>query len=301
MQKQIKFRKRRDLGAIITDTFSFYRNHAKSFFTVFFKHVGPLILLTTIVGAYIQRSTGNLLTITSEDAQSGISTDFFSSAFGQSFLTTSLVSVLLVILSIATYTALISCVLYCIKSVLDDGEIIESNVVKNMRAKFFPILGAVLTVSIVSAVGTLFFIIPGIYLFVTLSLIFSIMVFNHESVTEAFSSCFTLIKQNWWMTFLTLIVIGLLVSFISSVFQIPMIILGLIEGITAASKSGEIDMNYMGSWLYIIFYAISTIASYVLMTISVISSAYIYFNLDEFHNSTGQREEIERIGGEEIS
>ncbi|MDN6280413.1 MAG: hypothetical protein L0J45_05355 [Psychroflexus sp.] len=298
MRKQIKFRKQRDLGAIITDTFSFYRNHAKSFFTVFLKHVGPLILLTTAVSAYVQRSAGSLMTF--DDASSQSDVDFFSSTFGKALTELSALSFLSVIASFVTYAALITCVLYCVKSVLDDGEIIEANVVKNMRSRFFSFMGALLLVTVVSLVGSLFLLIPGIYLFVTLSLIFAIMVFKNQPMIEAFNSCFSLIKSNWWITFLTLIIIGLLVSFISGVFQLPMIVLGLIEGFTSASQSGSLSLDYMGSWLYITFYVVATIASYVLMTISVISSTLIYFNLDEFHNSTGQLEEIEKIGEENL-
>ncbi|MFT5738606.1 MAG: hypothetical protein ACI9SG_002963, partial [Maribacter sp.] len=39
----IEFKKQRELGEILSDTFAFFRNEFKLFFTIFFKIVGPFL------------------------------------------------------------------------------------------------------------------------------------------------------------------------------------------------------------------------------------------------------------------
>ena len=43
--KLIQFKKQRDLGAILGDTFSFLRNEWKQLFTLIFKIAGPALIL----------------------------------------------------------------------------------------------------------------------------------------------------------------------------------------------------------------------------------------------------------------
>jgi len=45
----IEFKKERDLGAIITDTFKFIRENWKEYFLTVLKIVGPVLLLTLVV------------------------------------------------------------------------------------------------------------------------------------------------------------------------------------------------------------------------------------------------------------
>lgn len=291
MEKHLQFRKQRDLGEIITDTFTFLRQHAKPFFTVFFKHVGPLILITTLLSAYLQYSSTSLVTDTGEFGSGSTSFDFVST-----FIEFSLVGILNLIAALATYAMSISCVLYAIKSVMDHGEIIETEIVGNMRRKFWSFIGATFLSVISAAVGALFCLLPGIYLAVVLSLIFSVMVFHNISVVDAYSECFKLIKENWWMTFLTLIVIGIMVSIASGIFQLPLIIMGIVEGVSSVQTGGQPDIAFGDNWLYIVFYVISTIVSYVFQIVTIIATALIYFNLDEFHNHTGQLQEIDKLG-----
>jgi hypothetical protein len=39
----IEFKKQRELGEILSDTFAFFRNEFKPFFTTFFEIVGPFL------------------------------------------------------------------------------------------------------------------------------------------------------------------------------------------------------------------------------------------------------------------
>ena len=50
----INFKKERDLGAIISDTFSFIREEYKTIFRLYLKHVGWLLLLLVAANTYYQ-------------------------------------------------------------------------------------------------------------------------------------------------------------------------------------------------------------------------------------------------------
>lgn len=292
MKQQMQFKKSRDLGEIISDTFSFFRLHGKPFFTVFFKHVGPLILLVTLLSAYLQYSTSSLMSGFGEGNEDLVN-DFKIENFIAQF---SVVGLLNILAALVTYAMSISCVLYSIKSVIQHNEIIEAEVVQQMRQKFWSFIGASFLIGISVFVGALFCLLPGIYLAITLSIIYAVMVFKDLPVVDAYTECFKLIKQNWWMSFLTLIIIAILVSIIGGIFQVPLIIMGIVEGVSSVRSGVDPDLAFGDNWLYIIFFIIATIASYVLQTITVISTALIFFNLDEFHNNTGQLEEIEQLG-----
>jgi hypothetical protein len=139
---------------------------------------------------------------------------------------------------------------------------------------------------------------PGVYLAVPLSLIFSIVVFQEKSFSDAFSECFQLVKQNWWITFVTVLVISLLVSVIGGVFQLPIIVLTAVEAFTSLDEGGDTTgvLGLGNNWIYLSLYVFASIAQYILGLITLISLALIYFNLNEIHNKTGTLEDIDGIG-----
>jgi len=140
-------------------------------------------------------------------------------------------------------------------------------------------------------------VLPGIYLIVPLSVIFPIIVFQEKSFSDAFTESFKLIKQNWWITFATLIVITLLIWLISSLFQLPIVIMSAIETFTSIEETGTpTTSNLAGNWLYMTFYVLASLAQYILGIVTLISMVFIYFNLNEYHNKTGTLEDIDRIG-----
>jgi hypothetical protein len=48
------------------------------------------------------------------------------------------------------------------------------------------------------------FVIPGIFIMVPLSVAGAVLVFKEYSVSESISYCFSLVKDHWWITFITM-------------------------------------------------------------------------------------------------
>ena len=146
-------------------------------------------------------------------------------------------------------------------------------------------------------IGFMLCIIPGIYLFVPLSLAFCILVFNRMNASDAYSYSFNLVKDEWWMTFATIFVIGIIIGIATYVFAIPT---AIYQWIKMGIFSGEVDAEGMTDIfkdpIYILLNVISTVAQFLLNLISIIAGAFIYFNLNEKKNFTGTYERIENLG-----
>lgn len=288
----INFKKERDLGAIISDTFKFIREEYKTIFRLYLKHVGWLLLLIVAASTYYQYQS---LSITG---------DFLNTQDPENFLidlfATTGIAILLLSLSYIAYTALsITTINSIIKSyVKNEGEINEDEVSQYIGQFFGRSLGSVIVVGILVAIGFTLCILPGIYLFVPLSLIFSTIIFQEKSFSDAFTECFNLIKQNWWISFATILIMSILISLIGGLFQLPIAIMGVMESVVSIREGAETPgtEGLASNWLYMILYVIASLAQYILSLVTVISIVFIYFNLNEYHNKTGTLEDIDRIG-----
>lgn len=285
MKPYIEFKKQRDLGEILSDTFAFIRNEFKPFCTTFFKIVGPYLLMMLIFyGAYVY-TVGDFVSF-NFDIGNGVShvviAGFSALAFLSSFA--------------ATYALSAASTLFYIRSYTDNMGIIDFDAIKKASyGAFWEFVGLFILVGLCVGVGFMFCIIPGVYLYVPLSLSFSILVFNKKGVSEAFSDSFTLVKDHWWMTFATLFVVGIIVAVAGFVFSLPNTIYTYAK---MGIFSGEMDAENFGTAdpLTVLFGIISMLAQFLLNIISVIASVFLYFDLNEKKNFTGTYERIKNLG-----
>ena len=287
----INFKKERDLGAIISDTFAFVREEYKTIFRLYLKHVGWLLLLIVAASAYYQYESLSITVDLTEPGSQNELIDLFASA-GLAVLILSIVSLAYSTLSILTINSIIK------SYVKNQGEIKDDEVKSYIGQFFGRTLGSLIVVVILVFIGFLLCILPGVYLIVPLSLIFAVVVFQEKSFSDAFSECFQLIKQNWWITFATLLIISILISIIGVVFQIPIIVMSAMEAVVSINEDSDaVGTSQLASnWLYMTFYVIASLAQYILSLVTFISIAFIYFNLNEIHHKTGTLEDIDRIG-----
>ena len=285
MEETIQFKKQRELGAILTDTFKFIRLNWRTMFPLLLKIAGPALLL--LIAAYIyyaQSLFGSL--------------GFFQTFedFGN-FGTTTLISIVLLIISALVYYSLLNgVILHYIKSYTENGGIVSPEVVtEGVKRDFWKLIGTSFMVGIIAGFGMIFCLIPGIYFWVVLSTAYAVVVFEKKDVMDTISYCFNLIKNEWWLTFATLIVVFLLYYFIAMIFQVPQLVYFFIKGLALGSEISA-DPSSLFDWGYIIITAVGLIFQYLLYTIIVISSAFIYFNLHEKKYFTGTMETIDSIG-----
>jgi len=284
----IEFKKKRELGDIIQDTFIFIRSQFKPFFGVFLKIVGPFLGVMLIALALYLWYVGNLLT------GGNISPE----TLGMAGLTQLLIGILYLVSLLTVYAISQSTVLHYIKSYTEGkGSIDFETIRSNVYASFWSFIGMIFLVSICLFVGIMLCCIPGIYLWVPLSLAFSIMVFDQMGVSEAFSESFKLVKDHWFMTFATLLIMFIIWYVASLAFSIPGTIYSYAKmGILSGELDAESMMNAFQDPIYIFFNMLATIAQFMLNIITLVAGALIYFNLNEHKNFTGTYERIQNLG-----
>ncbi len=281
-EQTIQFKKQRELGEILTDTFKFIRENYKLLLSYIFKTTGPFFLVLVIaVGYYTYSVAGNTFASPFE---------FGIGNFIISFLI--LLGALLLF-----YSALYGTILHYIKLYIsNEGNVPETEVKAGVQKDFFKLLLLSFISGILIVAGMMLFIIPGIFLMVPLSVAGAVLVFKEYSVSESISYCFSLVKDHWWMTFLTLIVIVILVYIIGLVFQIPLIIYTIIKTFTAVQEGSMANPELFRDWIFIALQILSSVIQYLLSIITIIAIAFIYFNLNEHKNLTGTYETIEKLG-----
>ncbi|MBK5193326.1 MAG: hypothetical protein JJE07_08945 [Flavobacteriaceae bacterium] len=282
MQDQyIQFKKQRELGEIISVTFKFLRENYKTLIKSITQVVGPtFILLIAALAYYTYTVAGSPLA-----AMEGKSEEFLISFF------------ILAVTLLLFYASLYGTILHYIKSYIENNGTVDEAEIKTGAQDD---LGKLFMVFIISAVivftGLILFIIPGIYLMVPLSLAATVLVFNKMSLGDSISHGFSLVKDHWWTTFFSIVVIWLLVYVIGLVFQLPLIIYTFMKMFAVAQEGSLADPVSYSDWVFILLNVISSVIQYLLSSIFVIALAFIYFNLNEHKNLTGTYETIDKLG-----
>ena len=282
MQNQyIQFKKQRELGEIISVTFKFLRENYKSLIKSITQVVAPtFILLIAALAYYTYTVAGNPLA-----AMEGDYGEFLISFF------------ILAVTLLLFYASLYGTILHYIKSYIENNGTVDEAEIKTGAQDD---LGKLFMVFIISAVmvftGLILFIIPGIYLMVPLSLVAAVLVFNKMSLGDSISYGFSLVKDHWWTTFFSIVVIWLLVYVIGLVFQLPLIIYTFIKMFAVAQEGSLADPVSYSDWIFILLNVLSSVIQYLLSSVFVIALAFIYFNLNEHKNLTGTYETIDKLG-----
>ncbi|MGB5435851.1 MAG: hypothetical protein WBM98_08170 [Maribacter sp.] len=287
MNNYIQFKKQRELGDILTDTFAFLRTQFKPFMSTYFKIVAPYLVVLLIAMGFYLYSFNSILDFNTESSNA-----IFG---GISMLISGLVFMAALIM---VYAISQSTVLHYIKSYTDlQGTIDFDEIKKEVYNSIWSFIGLGIMVVLSIVVGMLFCFVPGIYLAVPLSLSFSIMVFMNKGVGDSYNYSFTLVKDEWWMTFATLFVVGIIVGITGYAFSLPAVIYQYAK---MGIFSGEMDAISMSNSfvdpVYLVLNMIGTLAQLLLNIISIVAGALIFFNLNEKKNFTGTFERIQNLG-----
>jgi hypothetical protein len=282
MQKDyIQFKKQRELGEIISVTFKFLRENYKALIKSITQVVVPtLILLVVALAYYTYTVAGSPLA-----AIEGNSEEFLISVF------------IMAVTLLLFYASLYGTILHYIKSYIENNGIVDESEIKTGAQDD---LGKLFMAFIISAVivfaGLILFIVPGIYLMVPLSMVATVLVFSKLSLGDSIYYSFSMVKDHWWTTFFSLVVIWLLVYVIGLVFQLPLIIYTFVKMFAVVQEGSSVDPVSYSDWVFIMLNVISSVIQYLLSSIFVIALAFIYFNLNEHKNLTGTYETIDKLG-----
>lgn len=293
-KKFVEFRKKRDLGDILSDTFVFIRLEFKSFLGTILKITGPyLLVLLASLGAYTYYF-GELLQFDSLVSNEGVS--------DQNALLLAGVVFVMIIASLVTYVLANGAIVSYIQNYTENqGTTNYSTIRKDTFAQFWPLIGLGILVFLSLLFGFILCIIPGIYLMVPLGLSVPLMIIEKKGVGDAYQSSFDLVKGHWWNTFAAMLVMYIIITVGNYAFALPSIIYVWIK---MGVFSGEVDaesMNVFNDPIYLAINILSTLVQFLMNIILLVSLVLIYFNLNERKNSTGALDRISSLGSSQES
>lgn len=291
MKQFIQFKKQRELGEMISDVFAFLRNEYKPFFTLILQITLPYLILFFVGLGFMLYSFGDLTSVLE-----GAST-FDTEEMG--FLTLGISILVLVIAGIMVYALAYSATLHYVKSYTENNGTINTSQVKTeVKNTFWSFIGLSILKGLALFVGFMLCFLPGVYLVVPMAVVFCIMIFENKSVMDAFSDSFKFVKDEWWMSFLTLFVVTLLIGVIGFVLNLPATIYTYIKmGIFSGEFNPEANpLAVYKDPIYIILNLVSYAFKFFLNFITIIVTIFIYYNINEKKNHTGTFEQIDSLG-----
>ncbi|HEY2581860.1 MAG TPA: hypothetical protein VGI43_08640 [Mucilaginibacter sp.] len=288
MSTRIELLKSRDFGEIITDTFVFARQNLKPLITCFFIFCGFFTLASIFASAVQQSKMVNEVNNTFDSANLKNPlfprTDPFS-FFGIEYL----VSILFLFLN---YIAISVTVLsfMCLYREKGNNAPTLTEVWGYIKYFFLKILGSSVLLFLLLTIATALCIVPGIYLYPIFGLIFPIMIFENTSFGYAFNKSFKLIKDNWWLTFGCIVVMGIIVYFALMIVVLPSTILNMSNLFLHPGKG-----MHLSTTLTMITTVLQHLCQ-VLYILPLITISLCYFNLSEVREGTGLMGRISQIG-----
>lgn len=279
MEGKVEFRKAREFGDLIGDTFLFIRQNFKPLMKVFIYLCGIFI-----IGGMLSSMLTQLQLVGMVKAN-GLSTykDPFRMIYNFGFN-----YVLMIAFIMLTYTSMYVTILSYISLYIQKGNEAPNvaEVWAYFKYYFLRMLGSSLLMSIFFVLCFICCIIPGIYVFPAMSLFYPIMILENGNFSHSFSRSFKLLKDEWWVTAAVLIVIYIIFYAFSTIVQMPALIITMIGAFTHGERSI--------STTYAIVTSVSQYVSQVFMIIPIVCTALCYFNLVERKENTGL---LGRIGG----
>jgi len=285
----IEFKKRRDFGLLLSDTFGFLRNEFKPFLKTILTISGPSLVLFIVAMTFYTYTVGDIFNF---DIYGGNDVDLSNSLMIIASAFLYLISVILTLIFVS------SSALHYIKSYVENsGDVVFEDVKRNVSKTFWGYLGLGILKYITLFFALILCFFPVLYAMVPMFIVFSIYVFeNRRGATDAYSYSFYLINEDFWLALGSIIVLFILMYVLSLVFSIPSVIYTYAK---MGIFSGEIDpesLNSLVDPVYILLNVLSTLFSILLNLISIIASALLYFHLNEKRNFTGTYERITNIG-----
>ncbi|MBB6113069.1 hypothetical protein [Mucilaginibacter lappiensis] len=287
MQSKVELAKVRDFGEIISDTFLFVRQNIKPLLKYFFTFCGIFVAAGIISASMFQlKWTGTINGIKSGAFNTNEYKPSPFSFFGPEYFLLLFFGMLSFIALIVTFLSYIA--LYKEK---DKQVPTTEEMWGYIKYYFLRVFGSSILLHLLLTVATLLCLVPGIYLSPIFALIFPIMVLENASFSYAFNRSFFLIKDNWWVTFGSLVVIWIIFYVAIMVVSIPTSIINMVSLIAVPQKGGgafSIPAAVIGA-------ALQQLCQ-VFAILPITALALCYYNLTESKDGTSLMEKINKLG-----
>lgn len=266
-EQEIQFRKQREIGNIISDSFQFLKCESKPLLRLTIIYVLPFIILYGIAQVYVQRKImGNVDFSDPEMLMSNLGPIYSNILFA------SLFSVFVQSLLSGAFYSYVEA--YVKKG---KGNFALHEITPYLFSNSLLALGANLIIFVTVIMGLFLCIVPGFYFGNSLSLVVMIIIFEKRGLGNALTRSWSMVNSQWWNTFALNLVAFLIIMAVGFVLSIPTMIAGISSSVFSMQDSGT--FNYP-DWYWVVM-AISSIISSVLWVIPYTFWAFQYFNIDE--------------------
>jgi hypothetical protein len=278
MRKEFILRRKRGIGDIISDSFSYFRIHFLSITKTILVIAMPFLLAGAIL------------------------IGFFYSELFQSIATNpaalpdyKAVNLILGLFLLFVGYLLQQAVVVEYMKVSEKTEkkeitfkAIFAGIKKNVLNYF---LGSIL-IYIIMAAATLAFFLPGIFLLISFSIYFYVISIENKDPGAAIGRSINLIWGSWWKSFLAYFVINLIISAVSYIIIIPFMLIFTVGGLSSSDPYAFMQNMYQ---LYSLIMPVLIVASSIFMSLMFIAFGMNYYSLVEYREEVGLKQQIEEI------
>jgi hypothetical protein len=273
-QPKLDLKKVRDFGEVINDTFIFLKQNFKPLFkilipiTILFVVANILLAVFQFINLQdIYKSTnGNLAGVL---LNKSVTTSLITGLFG---------SIVYFIVALTTYC-------YVAVYIENKSETPEmAQVWGFFKYYFFRYIGIRLLTGIALVVGLVLCLLPGIYLMPIVSLTVAAVVLENRGTFNAISRGFILIKQDWWMSFGTLVILIMILYAFVITLTLPSLIIG--------GSASLLTPNFNRPIYAIIIQSIISGLSVYSYVIVIIGNCILFYSLVEKKESEGLLDRI---------
>jgi hypothetical protein len=283
--QKINLRKQRDFSQKLNATFAFLRQNIKPLGKCMLHISGPFLLIAAISYGMLQASVVHVI--------GGI-----GAAFAQHFT----ISLLLMALSCLLFTfiavaAMIGVTNHYMKlyMTVDDLNITPAMVWNKVKKDMAMLVLTSIGTTIIVIIGTVFLLVPGIYLGVGLSFVFAIRIFEGGSFMDSVRRSLNLVAGKWWSTLGLMFVITIIAGAIGFVFSLPETIITVVAQLHSATNALPGEASYLTP-LSFVTGLVSFFCKYFVYALYFIATAFQYFNLVERKEAVGLLQQIEMLG-----
>ena len=267
IKQEIEFRKKRETGDIITDSFKFLRQEYKPILRLVGIYVLPFIFLYAYLQIQFQQKfLGKIDFSDTETLMANIGpvyTNLFIAGIFSLFVQS---------LLIATYYSYVEA--YIKKG---KGNFTLSDITPLLFSNGIMALKANLLLFLIVITGLFLCIVPGLYFANTLSIVVMVYMFERKGVATAFLRSAILVNSQWVNTLLLNLLAIIIIWAASIIISIPAVFAG---GSIDLLGSEPLNVEQLPTWYWFVS-GVASIVSSVLWLIPYTFWAFQYFNLDE--------------------
>ena len=282
-EQKVELRKTRDFSENLNDTILFIRQNFKPLLASFLCIAGVFMLTSAIINGLYQSQMGSLFEqiFNRKRTRPTSPVEVFNANY-----------FLLIIFAWINYVAMQVAVISYIKVYeVKNGEAPSiAEVWDVFRRYFLKVFFYSIPIALLTALGFILCIAPGVYLAVVFVPFSVILMIEDETFGGAYDRCFKLVKNNFWISLGIYFLTYLIAAFSSGIISIVVGgIAGLISYFTAKNISTTVGiltsiLDIFGLIFYIVYY---------------LSVCLHYFNLAEKYDGTGMMRKLDSIGGKD--